>query len=463
MIHPFTKQAVEITATEFPASLSFRPYDLVYSINGEKIASIESFSGIVGSIGANESLKVVIERETFPYSYRQFAHNYITNTDDNPIAFYAKENSFSNLKFNAQLQESNRFTIKTSDPDNTIDVLSKRFKTARVSDYIFQKQGSDVVLYTSAGRDISKLIESNGVFEAKIGENVLFTDREIAKYCISGVDCMVHTYAVLNQSQESKEVLWKFGFETQITDEAAARFPELAKSLSILKCEYERCELNDSIKFYLDGETVGFETIYAIDKGKNLSSVFIGGEEKTKDDAFNTLHFVQAVLQGRTDAEIQSVDLAAPLTGEKTVFVFFAVIAGILFINALLNLIIFRDIKTAAVALLLGASEIIVIIGTISGLKMTITLLTMAAIVLVSVMNLVYQNYSVFWIKKEGIIMRKIAELNSRLNKIFWMAIGITTVVTLLWADLGTPILIYLMLEVIITKGLLFRTIKAKE
>jgi hypothetical protein len=76
---------------------------------------------------------------------------------------------------------------------------------------------------------------------------------------------------------------------------------------------------------------------------------------------------------------------------------------------------------------------------------------------------LIYQNYSALWIRKEGLILRKIMELNSRLNKIFWIAAGLLLVLTLIKPDLAAPLLVYMILELTITKGLLFKAIKSKE
>jgi len=267
---------------------------------------------------------------------------------------------------------------------------------------------------------------------------------------------------MLNQTHDTKEVVWKYGFETHITKEASEKFAPLVQDLSILTCEYDRCVLNDSIKYYIDGKEAGSESIYAIDKGKNMTMMFIGSEAKTQPDALHSLYMLQSVLQGRTDAKITSVETAAPLLGDNAVKIFLVAIAAIVILNALLSFIIFRDIKTSAVALLLAVSEIIILIGILAGLKMTITVLTMSALVMISAITLVYQNYSVFWIKKAGMILRKTMELNSKLNKIFWVAVCVLALFTMFKPDFAAPLLLYFLLTVVVTKGLFFNTVKAK-
>lgn len=462
-IHPFTKSAIVVTTAETPASLLLRAGDLIYSINGQQITSIDSFNAIAANAAGNESVNLGIERETFPYSYKKITYSYISNVNDNPLSFYVKEDSFSNVKFNAQLQGSNKFTIKTSDPDSTINILTKRFKIARIPDYTFQKQADNVILYTASGKEITELITTNGVFEARIGNGTFFTDKDITKYCISGVDCMVNTYAILNQTQGTQAVVWKYGFETHLSDDAAAKFIPLANNLSILKCEYDRCELNDVITFYIDDKRVGFENIYSTDKGKNMSMLFVGGEETTKIDALNKLHMTQAVLQGRTNAEIVSVEPAAPLLGERAVLIFCIIIGAVILANTVILTVLFRDIKTSAVSALLGISDAVIIFGFLAGLQMTITLLTMISIVLMQIFVLAYQNYSILWIKKEGLILRKVMELSSKLTKIFWVAIVVALVITMIKPDFGMPIIVYMILETLINKGLFFRALKAKE
>lgn len=463
LIHPFTRAGVQVSAAENPSSLLLRSNDFVYSINNQKITAYSSFEEMAKNIEENDTLKIVIERETFPYSYMKITHQYITNTDDNPLSFYAKPSAFSKIEFNAQLKDSNKFTIKAQNPDEAIKILSKRFKTARIPDYIFEKQENVVVLYTTSGKEISKLIETEGKFEAKIGNQILFTEQDIESYCISGVDCLVNTYPIINQDQETTEVVWLYGFETRINAEAASRFPGLINDLSILKCEYDRCTLNETIDFYLDGEKVGFETVYASDKERNLSKTFVGGEARTKIDALKNLYLLQAILQGRTEAKIVSVEPAPALLGENILTISFSAIALIILINAILLLVQFKDLRTAAVAAVLGIAEIVITLGILSGLKIPFSLLSMIALVTVSVITLAYQNYSIRWIKKEGLILKKISNLNSKHNMWMWIAAALAIVTTMFNAELGAPFVVYFITTIIFTKGLFFKAIRAKK
>lgn len=93
LIHPFTKAAIFVESVESPAAVSIRTGDLIYSVNGNPIKTMEEYENAVSEIKPNDTVTIVALRETFPYTYRNATNLFVADEMDDKtfLGIVAKE------------------------------------------------------------------------------------------------------------------------------------------------------------------------------------------------------------------------------------------------------------------------------------------------------------------------------------------------------------------------------------
>jgi len=464
-IHPFNMPGLQISHVEEPATQVLHLGDIVESINGYNVNALSSFEDTVSNINPNDTITVSVLRETFPYSYKKFTESYITSERNNKtwLSFTVKEIQPTNIKLSHELAGGLRYTIAVNgNLDDAINVLSKRFAIGRVSSYSFEKAGSNqLYLYTFSGEEIIQLIESKGNFEAKIGDDVFFNNDDFIKICTSGVSCSISLYPFLNQSQETSQVLWRYGFDVSITTQASQRFANLTKGLSISKCEGDRCLLNETVDYYLDGQKIGSEDIYSDYKGKSFPLPNVGGTKTTKDDASQALYITQAILQGRVNAQVSKVDDVAAAYGPDFLNMITITLIALIVAGSIVVLLQTKDLMLTAVGALLGFAELIFVVGWMSVLNITITSITVVGIITMISFTLGYKIFVLAKIREEGFTKYNINNQSSKLNKKLLIALGVSTALVFILPAFAAPLMFYFVLLITLTKLIFMKSIKA--
>ena len=465
IIHPFYKEGVIITDVTSPASLMLRAGDIITAINGNSITNLDDFHNALSQIHPNDTVKVNFLRETFPYNYVNLSYTYIASEKNNKtdIGISAKETSFSNLKLSYKLVGGNKFII-SSNQSNAINVIKERLKLNNIYDFGIYKENGKIVLLTSAGDEVIPIIETKGQFVAKIGNETFFTPSDIKSICTTGVNCNLFMYQHYNESAPTeRNIVWKYGFETDISKEAGQRFVNLTNGLSIASCKYDKCILNETIDYYLDNNKIGSETIYASSKGLPYEKVTIGGDVKTKEDAAKLLHLSQSILKsGPLDAKVESVEKYTP----KSSFIlssFVYILIGLVILAGAISFVFLKKIKVALFAVILGASEMLIVIGTLAGVNVIITPGVIISIILSGVIMTLFYSYVSYIFKKEGIITSKILGISKKITN--WEIIGIVilTVLIMFIPSLVAPIAVYVAVNLTLTKAMFFKEIEKSK
>lgn len=469
LIHPYLKEGAIVSHVEVPASGKIKTGDFIGLLNGNKISNAADFDRIVSTIMPNDTVEVTILRETFPYSYKTISHVFIAGEYNNKtnVGIIVRDSQDSNLKLSHELIGGNKFTISSSNPAADAKVLAKRLKVGQVADYQISTDKNNVYIFSSHGNEIEKLISTTGSFEAKIGDKVFFTNADIKQMCLSGVECTLDTYQRYAESTEetaTKEVVWRYDFETRISEEAGQRFVDLTKDLSIGSCTGDVCYLNETIDYYIDGVLLGSEKISTTLKGEPYTTPLVGGDVHTINvvDARDTRYFVQAIMQGKlygTYGGMEKIEPSLKIPYQMiTVFV--------LVILAVNSAIVFARVKnpiTALFAFVLPGLEILTVTGIIAGLNIIITPITFAAIIAVPVISMVLQQIIVHKGRKEHFIRKKMDELSKKLDWYLFIALVVFFVLDLVYAKLFAPILLYVLILLTLTKTTFIRNIKTKE
>jgi len=463
IIHPFTREGVVIKDVEMPASMILKKGDIINSIDSIKINNLNAYENALSQIKPNDTVTVSAYRETFPYSYTEVVHMFVAGERDNRtfLGIVADKTHFSNLKLSYKLSEGNRFVI-SSNQSNAIEVIENRLKLGKIHDFSVYNEGDKIILLTSAGDEVIPLIETKGNFYAKIGNETFFNNSDIENVCITGVNCNLNLYAHYNESESSSEknVVWKYGFEVDLSSEAGQRFADITKNLSIASCKYDKCLLTESIKYYIDGKLIGYESIYSESKGKPYQKVIVGGDMQTKEDAMKALYFTQAIVKsGVLDARI---DEASKYTAPKTLLLngafYFLVFAAVA--TSIVAGILLKKLKIIPVLLALTFSEIVIVIGTLAGLNIIITPATLVSLIVVGLILLANYLFVSYKFKKEGIIKSKILILSKKIGK--WTMISIVVAIALVFVipNFISPIIIYLITNFLLTRPLFFKALE---
>lgn len=460
VIHPFSKQGVVAKDTESPVSIFMQKGDYIHSINGNIITTLDDYEKAISEIEPNDTVRIVLLRETFPYNYREINHVFIAEETNGKmeLGIIPKQASFSRITFSHNIAGGNKFTI-FSEQSNADEIIRKRLDLNRVYDYSLKKEGQNFILLTTALDEIRPLIESEGKFEARVGEEFFFSTEDVKNICLTGVNCNLRLYNFMKEHETSTEILWKYGFEVILTQEAGERFVELTKGLSIASCQGDACLLNGTIDYYIDDVLIGSEDIYSESKGLPYERVMVGGTELTKDDATKSLYFAQSVIHGELDAEILSV----ASSGESKTYLFNVILyvaIGLVFASGIASFVFIKKLKVLFAGILLGLAEIAIVVGVLTGLNFIFSILTLAGILVLGATTFAYQTYMSYKFKKEGIIKSKILELSKKINRFFMISLLVLLVLVVVLPSLFAPILIQFTIVFFLTKPLFIKTIE---
>ena len=461
VIHPFTREGVIVTNVEAPASLVIKEGDLLQSINGYEIKTIDDFHNAISQIKPNDTVKVTVLRETFPYSYTEITHVYVAGEKNNRtnIHLAVKETQFSKLKLSYKLSGGNKYIISTNQTD-AIEIIKERLKLNRIYDFSIYEEDGKIILLTTAGDEVIPIIETKGEFYAKIGNNTFFTVKDIKSICTTGVNCNLYTYQHYNESNPNeRNIVWKYGFEVDISKEAGERFVDLTRNLSIKSCHLDRCLLNATIDYYIDGKLIGKEEIYAESKALPYYKPIFSGQAPTRTDAEKRLRFAQSIVAGKLNAKVVEVSEIEPLH-PNAVKLSFSIWAFIIIFSSALAFFLLKKSKVFIASLALGFSEMAIVVGTISGFNAIVSLQTLIGFILAGVATFAYQFYIVRRVKKEGAMKSKLIEISKKLNVYLLISIAIFGVLVFILPRISGPVLIGLATILVLTKNMFIRIIE---
>jgi len=221
----------------------------------------------------------------------------------------------------------------------------------------------------STPEDVEELVASQGEFEAKIGEEVVFIggERDITHIGKSGADAMIQECGELEDGTQT----CRFVFVISLSGAAAQRHADITSSLSVNHTP-QGSYLEQPIDFYVDGKIIESLNIGADLKGNPATRIQISGSGEgasTKEAIANSkdeMKKLQAILSTGSipyQLEIKKVDRVSPTLGEG--FVKQILLAGLLAIIAV-SIIIFvryRKLKISALLIFVSLSEVIIILG----------------------------------------------------------------------------------------------------
>jgi preprotein translocase subunit SecD len=273
--------------------------------------------------------------------------------------------------------------------NDLISVSEQRLNVYGLSDVKFFKVTTStgenlmgVEIAGSSPEDLENLIAQQGKFEAKIGDEVVFTggNEDITHVGRTGQDALITECFEVEGGEACN-----FRFTIFLSEKAAQRHADITDKLEI-----NGSYLSKQIDFLIDGVKTSSLNIGVDLKGNVATQISISGSETgtTRNEAIENAKLEMKKLQTILitgslpyKLEIEKLDRISPRLGEQ--FTRQLLIASLFAIVAV-SLIVFvryRKIKTALALVLVSLSEVLIILGFATLIKWNLDLPSIAGII----------------------------------------------------------------------------------
>ena len=403
-IHPqFSEQGVSIKSID-PDSTAFDAgmrspkketaptnYEKILEINGEKISDLLDYAEVTEQITITETLTIKTNKQIYS----------LTKETDN-LGIIVQESATTNLRKGLELQGGTRVLLQPQEQitdlqrDDLIQVMEYRLNTYGLSDVDIRKtddlSGNKYILVEIAGatkQEVSELIASQGNFEAKIGNETVFTGgrEDITFVCRNDGQCA--GVSQCNTDPSGAEVC-RFEFVIDLTPQAAKRHAEITKNLDIITSESGHQVLSEQIDFYLDDTLVDSLNIDPDLQGSEAKKIQISGPGygETRQEAIlnakSQMNKLQTILLTGSfpfKLDIVKLDTVSPTLGST--FVTNAIMVGLLAILAVAIIVFIRykNIKIAIPMIIASLSEVFIILGISALIKHNLDMAAIAGII----------------------------------------------------------------------------------
>ncbi len=446
-----TKSGILVTSIESENNslfdLGLRQGDIINSIDGEKIESLEDYTSIISGKYLGGEVKTTVKT----------THNeYIIFSEEFPDLTVA-EIPKSNLKLGLDLAGGSRAIIKAENQtlnqkeiNDLVDITSNRLNAFGLTDLkvmpVSDLEGNNFMLIEIAGatpENLKKLISEQGKFEAKIGNETVFIggqDEGIASVGRSGQEAYVEA-----PSQASDGSYYaNFRFSLYLKEAAAKKHADVTNKLEV-NVTPQGNYLSQPLDLYLDGSLVNSLRISEGLKGQVTTQISISGSgsgespEEAVENAKAEMKQLQTVLMTGSlpfKLEIVKLDTISPSLGEEFInTILFAGLVAILVV-ALIIFIRYRSWKSSLALIVVTVSEVIIVLGIAALIRWNLDLPGIAGILATIGTGI---DDLIILMDETG---EKLLSLKQRLKRAFAIILGayFTTFVSLLplmWAGAG--------------------------
>jgi len=271
-------------------------------VNGEKTNNIDDYSKIISEIELNSTIRIKTNKAE--YSFQK---------DSTDIGITVQNAATSNIRKGLELQGGTRVLLRpVSDiteqqRDELMQIMEFRLNTYGLSDIDIRKvddfSGSKFILVEIAGatkQEVSELIASQGVFEAKIGNDTAFSGGDdITFVCRNDGTCA----GVKDCSEDGGGYYCKFEFAIKLSDKAANKQAEVTNNIPVEMSPEGRNYLEQKLDLYLDDVLVDSLSIGEDLKGKPVKDISISGpgfgdtREEAVNDALKSMNITRSNSQ----------------------------------------------------------------------------------------------------------------------------------------------------------------------
>ena len=390
----FFQKGVLITSVEQNSSAfdsGLRQGQIITQINNQKIEDMHSFSDYIQkTFPVEEEIKLIIKtKDADIILYTKYA-------PDITVSAIPKTGIKTGLDLSGGARAiigAEGVELTDQEAKDLAEIIANRINYYGLKDIqiapFSDLSGNNYIRIEIAGatpKDLSSMIESQGKFEAKIGNETVFIggERDIASVCRNDATC---AYIQSCQQISSGEYSCRFTFTIYLSEEAAQRHADITSKIPINSTSPEY--LSKPLDLYLDDKLVETLLISKDLKGEVTTRIAISGsgsgptEEEAYDAAQEDMHNLQTILITGSfpyKLKILKLDVISPNLGSNfTKAIFLAGFVAV-FCVALVVFFKYRKIKQSFAVLGIGISEIIITLGVASFLDINLDLSAIAGI-----------------------------------------------------------------------------------
>jgi len=367
--------------------------EVIRALNNVEVKNLDDYARALDEIPLNGSLRITTDKQTY-YVLR--------GQEDIGIAVDAVAST--NIQKGLDLQGGTRvilepheeltdeqFSILLNTMNNRLNFYGlKDIKVRDAKDLL----GNRFIVVEIAGaskEDVKELVASQGKFEARIGNETVFTgeiedERDIVFVCRNDGRCS----GIRSCQEASGGQSCSFEFSIKLSQKAAERHAALTEDLEVNLSFGGKGVLSRTLDFYLDGRMYDSLQIGADLKGKAATDIAISGpglgltQEEAFNDANKNMNKLQTLLETGslpTALEIVEIESVSPVLGAA--FVGNALKIGLfgLLAVAVFIFIRYRQWKIAVPMVLTSAAEVFIIIGIAAVAKQNLDLAAIAGII----------------------------------------------------------------------------------
>ena len=388
------QKGVLITSVEQNSSAfqyGLRQGQIITAIDGNAINNISDFSDYIQKkFPSKEEIKIVITTKEADIIY------YSKNAPDITVSHIPKTALKTGLDLaggaRALVQAQGR-ELSSDEMNDLVAITLNRFNVYGLSDIkvspVSDLSGKRYMLIEIAGatpKDLRAMIENQGKFEAKIGNQTVFIggDRDVASVCRNDATCArIETC----QQDSSGSYYCKFVFTIYLSEEAANRHADITNKIDVNATNPEYLSL--PLDLYVDDDLVESLLISRDLKGQVTTQIAVSGSGTgaTQEDAYKAaeenMHKLQTILITGSlpyKLEIVKLDTISPLLGQNFMkYILFAGIAALL-AASLVVFVRYRNLKQALLLIFTSLSEIIIILGIAAIIEWNLDLASIAGI-----------------------------------------------------------------------------------
>ncbi len=437
-------QSVESNSTAF--NQGFRQGQIITAIDGQSVKSFEDFSRLIQEkYPSQESVKTVFTMKETEVIY------FSNQTPKITVSNIPKSNIKTGLDLSGgarALVQAEGQQLTSQEVQDLVAVTEQRLNIYGISDVqvspVSDLSGNNFMLVELAGAtpdDLRSILEQQGKFEAKIGNETVFTGGED----ISSVARNPPEAGIEQCSQQGEGWFCNFRFTIYLTQQAAERHAEITSTLGVNSTPQGNY-LTENLDLYLDDTLVNSLLISEGLKGRITTQISISGsgtgatQEEAVIQAEEEMKQLQTVLITGSlpfKLEIVKLDTISPNLGHE--FTNTILIAGLLALVAA-SLVVFaryRSWKSSIAMILISMSEIVIILGVASLIEWNLDLASIAGILATIGTGFDDQIIILDESRRE-----KYLSLKQRLKRAFAIIFGayftaVVSLLPLLWAGAG--------------------------
>jgi len=382
--------SVEQNSSSFEAGL--RQGQIITAIDGKSIANIADFSNYIEEkFPSEKAVKTIITTKDSDIIL------YSNNAPNITVSNIPKTSIKTGLDLSGgarALVQAEGKELSSDEINDLVSITKNRLNVYGLLDInvkaILDLSGNRFMLIEIAGatpKDLRSMIESQGKFEAKIGNDTVFIggDRDVASVCRNDATCA--RIETCQQDSSGRSYYCKFIFTIYLSEDAAKRHADITNTIDVNATNPEY--LSKPLELYVDDELVDTLLISRDLKGQVTTQIAVSGSGtgETQDDAYKAaeenMHKLQTILITGSlpyKLEIAKLDTISPLLGQN--FVKYIIIAGIaaLISASILIFIRYKKLKQSLTVILISLAEILIILGIAAIIDWNLDLASIAGI-----------------------------------------------------------------------------------